>query len=199
MSSTSPSVNANPKQTVTPGSSPENPPLPLPTSQNLDPASLSTQQALALFSQDPVGFIQKIVNDAAGYHLAALKEQAELHGAISAFRQAHPEFQRFSKFILQEAANLLQRDDSVATDSWNQILEKAMDNFKQKLEQTIQENPSAMSQNDQNPPYIEGAGNRSAVEVPPSFTRAQIGKMSMQDFLKNEAAINDALKNNRIQ
>jgi len=46
---------------------------------------------------------------------------------------------------------------------------------------------------------MESAGNRIPTELPATFTRAQIAGMSMQDFLKNEAAINDALKNNRIQ
>jgi len=71
-------------------------------------SSLPPSQAFAIFQKNPVGFIQKIVGDAAQYHLAMLKEQAELDGAINAFQKTHPEFQRFQQFILQEAADLLQ-------------------------------------------------------------------------------------------
>lgn len=169
------------------------------SAQNPDLNSLPPNQALALFQQNPVGFIQRIVGDAAQYHLAMLKEQAELDGAVQAFQKTHPDFQRFQQFILQEAADLLQNYDSVATGSWPQILEKAMENFKQKFTQSIQDNQSSGAGASQNPPYMEGSANRSTMEMPASFTREQIGKMSMQDFLKNEAAINDALKNNRIR
>jgi len=163
-----------------------------------DPGLLSPAKALALFQQDPVAFIRAVVDNAAETHLAGLKEQAELHGAIAAFRKAHPEFQRFESFILQEASNLL-HGDNPATGPWSTILEKAMENFKEKLTRTIQENQPATMTNAQNPPYMESAGNRIPTELPATFTRAQIAGMSMQDFLKNEAAINDALKNNRIQ
>ena len=73
------------------------------------------------------------------------------------------------------------------------------ENFKQKFTQSIQENQSLNAKASQNPPFMEGTANRSTIEAPASFTREQIGKMSMQDFLKNETAINDALKNNRIK
>ena len=74
-----------------------------------------------------------------------------------------------------------------------------MEYFKQKFSQTIQENQLSTNATAQNPPHVEGAANRVTAENPTNFTREQIGKMSMQDFLKNESAINDALKNNRIR
>lgn len=168
-------------------------------SQDMSLSALPPEQALALLAQNPVGFIQQIVNDAADHHLTDMKEQAELNGALSAFRKIHPEFQRFEPFILQEVSELLKNDDAIATEPWPQLLEKAMENFKQKFSQTIQESQLAANSPAQNPPYVEGGANRVAPESPANFTREQIGKMSMQDFLKNESAINDALKNNRIR
>jgi hypothetical protein len=167
------------------------------TNPTVDPNMMPPEKALELFMQDPVGFIRRIVGDEAETHLAAMKEQAELHGAINAFRKSHPEFQRFESFILQEAALLLQSDDPASTNSWSAILEKAMDNFKQKFTQTLQENQTPGGSMN-HPPHVEGAGNRTAEEAPATFTRDQIARMSLPDFLKNESAINDALKNNRI-
>ena len=161
--------------------------------------NLPASTAMALLSQDPVGFIQKIVADAADMHLADLKEQAELNGALNAFRKIYPEFQRFEPFIVQEAAALLKKDDSIASEPWSKILEKAMEQFKQKFSDTIQENTTGTQSQAQTPPHVEGSANRVAPEAPANFTREQIAKMSMQDFLKNESAINDALKNNRIR
>jgi hypothetical protein len=46
---------------------------------------------------------------------------------------------------------------------------------------------------------MEAATNRSAPDLPPSFTREQIAGMSLSDFLKQEAAINAALKEGRVR
>jgi hypothetical protein len=187
------SIQTQPAGAQAAGLTPENPLANLTSNPGMMPA----EQALELFMQDPVGFIRRIVGDEAETHLAALKEQAELHGAINAFRKSHPEFQRFESFILQEAATLLQGNDTTGANSWSEILEKAMDNFKQKFTQTLLENQTP-GNSVNSPPHVEGAGNRTADEAPATFTREQIAKMSLPDFLKNESAINDALKNNRI-
>jgi hypothetical protein len=178
-------------------------PSPAPAQPQANPEmalnALPSAKAMELLLQDPIGFIQKIVDEAADHHLTDLKEQAELNGALSAFRKIHPEFQRFEPFIVQEAGELLKHDDTLANEDWPQILEKAMENFKQKFSQTVQENQLSAQTPAPRPPYVEGSSNRIAPENPANFTREQIGKMSMQDFLKNESAINDALRNNRIR
>jgi len=160
---------------------------------------LAPEKAMALFSENPVGFIQTVIDTEAAKHLATLKEQAELDAALKTFKQSQPEFERFQPFIMHEAVKLLQTDTSVANDSWPQIFEKASRNFKQTLAQTVQEGKLGMNPDQSQPPHVEGSSNRQATEAPASFTRAQIAKMSMADFLKNESAINEALKNNRIQ
>lgn len=200
MSTTPPIQPTPPAEPVAPPTATPGPDSMQPqTSVELDLNQLPPAQALALFTQDPVGFIQQIVGEAATQHLADLKEQAELNGAMSAFRKLHPDFQRFEPFIVQEAAELLQHDDSLGTEPWSKILEKAMENFKQKFSQSIQESQMTDKLPAQTPPYVEGGTNRVMPEAPANFTREQIGRMSMKDFLKNEAAINEALKNNRIK
>lgn len=160
---------------------------------------LSPQQALAEFVKNPVGFIQSIIQQEAHLHLADLKEEAELRGAINAFRKANPEFSRFEPFIMQEVVSLIQNDPDGIIDSWEILLEKGLKNFRQKFRDTVTGKSSDLNENTSEAPYMETATNRKMPEPPPSFTREQIAGMSMPDFLKNEAAINEAMKAKRIR
>lgn len=165
--------------------------------QNLPP-----QQAVELLLTDPVGFVKSIVDSAAKVHLSDLKEEAELRGILAAFRKNNPDYARFEPFILQEVVLLLEQDPDAATDPWDKLLEKATDAFKQKFSQVVEEEKqkkehSALPLSE--PPYVEGAANRTVQPTPSHFTREQIARMSMAEFLANEAAINDALTHNRIQ
>lgn len=166
------------------------------------PSALPAAQALDMLMQDPVGFVQKIVSGTTEQVLTDLKEQAELRGALNLFRRMHPEFTRFEPFILQEVVTLIETDPDGVIDPWDKLLEKAMQNFRQKFQQTVKEETLDAEKpggSKQEPPFVEGAVNRVAPQPSPAFTRDQIAKMSMDDFLKNEAAINEALKNNRIR
>ncbi len=168
-----------------------------------DPASpqgLAPQVALELLVQDPVGFIQHIVNHAAQVHLTDLKEEAELKAAINVFRRTHPEFSQFEPFIMQEVVSLIQNNPESATAPWPTLLENAMNHFKQKFADAIKNtNLQNEATSEAQPPFMEAASNRSMPEIPPSFTREQIAGMSLNDFLKQEGAINAALKEGRIR
>ncbi len=159
--------------------------------------SLPAQQALELLVQNPVSFVRKIVDDAARMHLWNLKEEAELRGAVNVMRKAHPEFERFQSLIMQEAATLIQEDPDGVIDPWDKLLKKALESFKKKFQETVKESLPALQPAE--PPFVEGSGNRVLPEQPLSFTRAQIERMSLEDFLKNEAAINQALQEKRIR
>lgn len=165
--------------------------------------TLNPAQALELFISDPFAFVQQIVSNAAQTHLADLKEEAELKSALNAFRKKSPEFQRFEPFILQEVVTLLRDDPDGATASWEQLIEKAMQLFRHKFEATLQakmDDPSEQTAaSAAQPPYMESRTNRLPQVEPPSYTRNQIAKMSLSEFLKNEAGINDAIQNNRIR
>jgi hypothetical protein len=74
-----------------------------------------------------------------------------------------------------------------------------MNNFKQKFADTVKNVSLQADTIPQQPPSIEAATNRAKPDLPPSFTREQIAGMSLNDFLKQEAAINAALKEGRIR
>ncbi|WP_303673479.1 hypothetical protein [Vampirovibrio chlorellavorus] len=179
---------------------PQNPANPSPPSIE----SLPPNQALELFVSDPFSFVRQIVDDAAKTHLADLKEEAELKSALNSFRKKSPEFARFEPFILQEVVTLLRDDPDGGTDQWETLLEKGLAIFSQKFQATLKEkmdtvdsekNSGIPKQN----PYMEAATQRQTPSEPPRFSRQQIAQMSLPEFLKNEAAINEALKNNRVQ
>jgi hypothetical protein len=48
-------------------------------------------------------------------------------------------------------------------------------------------------------PFVEQGKLPSKAPVPRVFTRSEIGKMSPQEYLANEAVIRQAFKENRIQ
>lgn len=174
----------------------ETPPETVPPSPPDNPMNDSAVQALL---QDPIGFVQQIVETEAQKHLYSLKEEAELNGAISSFRKAHPEFDKFRDMILPEVARLIQSDEDGHIAPWTSLLEKALENVKTALAETVKQEVKTMQQNAPQPPFVEGKSNRVQPELPPSFTQEQIRNMSMAEFLKNEAAIDDALRNGRIK
>ncbi len=166
--------------------------------------SLPPNQALELFVSDPFSFVRQIVDDAAKVHLSDLKEEAELKSALSSFRKKSPEFARFEPFILQEVVTLLRDDPDGGTDQWETLLEKGLAIFSQKFQATLKEKMDTVDseKNTSNPnqsPYMEAATPRQTSSEPPRFSRQQIAQMSLPEFLKNEAAINEALKNKRVQ
>lgn len=168
-------------------------------SQAISLQELSPEQALELLVKNPVEFVQTLIHNAAQIHLSDLREEAELRGALNLFRKAHPEFTRFEPFIMQEVVYLLQSDPDGGIEPWDVLLEKGLQHFREKFVQTIQESKTADKESAGHPPYMETATNRATPDMPQNFTRDQISKMSMKDFLKNESAINAALKQKRIR
>jgi hypothetical protein len=195
---------SQPKPEALPSSHPTILPLtPPPESTLTGIEALSPAQALELFAADPFAFIQQIVADAAQTHLADLKEEAELKSALNTFRKKSPEFKRFEPFILQEVVTLLREDPDGGTASWEQLIEKGMSLFQQKFQATLQaqQNESAETEkpSQSQAPHIEAAAKRALPAQPANFSRQQIAGMSMAEFLKNEAAINEAMKNNLVR
>jgi hypothetical protein len=162
------------------------------------PQALSKQEELAQFVQDPAGFIRQLIEEEAVKHLSRLKEEAELRGALNVFRRNNPDFARFEPMILQEVVSLIQNDPDGHIDPWDTLLEKAMKNFSQKFQAMLKDGGIKPEIENQQPPFVEGSGNRIPKELPPTFTREQIARMSLDEYLKNEAAIDAALRNQRI-
>jgi len=199
-------MSSNPGEIKMPASPPENTAgmgTGMPKAAEITIESLSAPEALEMLGKNPVGFVQQIVAGMTEKYLADLKEQAELRGALNAFRKAHPEAVRFEPFILQEVVALIQNDPDGVIDPWDKLLEKALKAFSTKFEATVKDElakgDEIRAEEKVKAPFVEGAANRVMPELPPSFTRAQIAAMSQAEFLKNEAAINEALKNNRIR
>lgn len=163
---------------------------------------LSAEDALSHFHGNPVAFVRKVVDVAALDHLQRLKEESELRGALTSFRNAHPDSLRFEPFILQEVAELIQNDASVSSASWSTLLEKGLARFREKFKAALKDNPDLTGQeqpNDGSIGQMENAGNRKLPKATPAYTRKQIGNMSLPEFIAQEEAINEALKNNRIR
>lgn len=168
------------------------------------PEQLTPDQAMEKLLADPVGFIRSLIDTSAQKHLAALKEEAELRGALNGARRRHPEFERFEPFIMQEVTALIENDPDGSIDPWDKLLEKGLERFKVKFRETLQSEIGRQAgspvESEARPvPHIEGGSNRVTPEEPASFTRDQIARMSLQEFLDKEAAINMALQKNRIR
>lgn len=165
------------------------------------PEALTPQQAMEKLAADPVGFIRGLIDTSAEKHLAAMKEEAELRGALNAVRRKHPEFQRFESFIMKEVAALIENDPDGGIDPWDRLLEKGLEAFRQKFKDTLEAEAARLvkASADAPVPHMEGAANRTLPEPEPSFTREQIARMSLDEFLQKEAAINRAMQKNRIR
>lgn len=180
--------------------------------ENISVDELTSEEAQELLMQNPVGFVSMIVEERGSKHLGDLKEQAELEGALRQFKRAHPQASQFQNFIMEEVAELIKNDPDGVIDPWGVLLEKALKVFEEKFRDTIKNNPellkgnkNAMANEEQTPAtkqstaFVEGAVSRKLPEEPANFTREQIGKMSLKEFLKNEDAINEALRSGRIK
>ena len=123
-----------------------------------------------------------------------------LRGALNGFFKAHPDAMPFQNFIMAEVAELIRTDADGVIEPWDKLLEKGLKRFDEKFRDKIKAEASAeAAPNDTARAFVEGAANRQLPDGPSSFTRDQIAAMSMDEFLKNEAAINEALRNKRIR
>jgi hypothetical protein len=162
---------------------------------------LEPEAARDALMADPVGFVRAIVDAAAKVHLTDLKEQAELRGALLAFRRANPEFAKFEAYVLPLVAELIQTDPDGVIDPWQTLLEKAFSQFKARFSETLKNTPELLASQAKSvrpDSLLEGNANRIQPEAQPNFTREQIARMSLDEFIRNEKAINQALKQGRI-
>lgn len=186
---------------------------PLNNREQLENQSEANDLALVeeLFASNPVEAIVMIAADVAteiveqrlNNQLSTLKDEAELRGALAAFRKANPDVGEFEPFILQELAELIKQDPKAAEASWQELLEQGLSQFKEKFRATVSEHhpkqaESALSSSSKQP-YMESGKPRKLPEGMPQFTRQQIAKMSPEEFASNEAAIELAMKHGRIR
>lgn len=171
--------------------------------------ALSPETIQQRLSADPISLMREVVAEEAEKHLIEMKEMAELQGALRNARKIHPEFRQFEPFILREVAELIANDPDGVIDPWNELLEKGFYRFQEKFQQAVMDNPelvqslhsasSALPAAGAEARQLEPAGSRQATAQPPRFSREEIARMSLQEFEAQEAAINEALRQNRIR
>ncbi|MBK8191067.1 MAG: hypothetical protein IPK79_11535 [Vampirovibrionales bacterium] len=174
-----------------------------PRQQPSTPENLTPAEALEALQENPVLFIQTLIENAASNHLADLRDEAEFNGALRAMGRQHAEFARFAPYVIQETLAIMNADNDGVIAPWHELLEQGYRAFQKKFQETIRETPALASDtasaNSAPAAFVEGRSNREAPTEPPSFTRNEIARMSLADFLKNESAIEDALKHRRIR
>ncbi len=167
--------------------------------------SLSPQGALLALQSNPVQFVQAVIDEEAGKHLVRLKEEAELQGALRAFRKKYPELQAFEGLILEQVATVINEDEDGILEPWDVLFEKGRERFELNFQGMLINSTTQSREdveprlNDIEPPHLEGASAREPKEGLPSFSRQQIANMSLAEFKKNESKINQALKMKRIR
>ncbi|MEB3207075.1 MAG: hypothetical protein VKK59_07000 [Vampirovibrionales bacterium] len=172
---------------------------------NPTPDNLKNQDIQAMreaFNADPVGFIKGIIAQEAEGHLAklseTLSESAQIQQTVLALRKHNAEFAQFEPYILQEVAHLVQNDPDGVLEPWPVLFDKAMANFKANFQKIMAEKAPEASKSQQAGLQMEPAGNRDGASRPQHFTRNQIAQMSLDEYLRNEPAIGEALKAGRI-
>lgn len=169
------------------------------------PAPPTPAEAMKQFEKDPVGFIQGIIEASAGQHLDLMREQLELQSALHFARRYQPDFQRFEPFILQELAQLIQQDEDGILDPWPDLLDRAMERFRERFLALLKKDPEKVKEllapeaSFDTKAHKEKASNKKTKTNAPNYTRKQIESMTLEDFIAQEATINQALKDQRIQ
>jgi hypothetical protein len=170
--------------------------------------SISAEEALQLFNNDPIGFINEVVSGLIDYHSGSLSEQMALQNALMVAQKTIPEFRQFEPYILKELADLIASDSDGILEPWPIMIEKAVAAFKERFAQMAKDDQAltqelmgklAHQSSSAQPISLEASGTRTPVEVKPHFTRKDISSMSMEEFLTNESAINQALKERRVK
>jgi len=160
---------------------------------NLPPAEAG--QALMA---DPIGVITSIIGELANDHLMLAAQQLELQAALEVARRSQPDFNRFEPMILQEMSSLIANDEDGVLDPWPELIQRASERFASKLQAMLKQHPELAQATNTPIPYMEGADPRPMAAAKPNYTRKAIESMSLEEFLTNEEAINNALRNNRI-
>lgn len=164
--------------------------------------AVSQEDIFKRMLEDPETYLVELMSKVAQRELQLMREEIELKSALRQARQKHPEFKDFESYVLQEIVSLLDEDAELDKLPWDDVLDKGFERLQQKFKSAVHKNPEQFtvdSKQEVKKAYMEGQASRKPQPMLPSFSRDDIGKMSLQEFTKNEAAINEALKNNRIR
>ena len=157
------------------------------------------RQALVEFQQNPVAFIQREIDQAIKAHLLVANEDGQARVAMQGFLRQNPDAEPVMNYILEEVARLIESDTDGVLAPWPDLFQEALSNFVTKFQGNVKESTVSVPNKAPEMPFIEQGKLPSKAPAARVFTRSEIGKMSPQEYLANEAVIRQAFKENRIQ
>jgi hypothetical protein len=189
-----------PPDTPTP-STPQTKPTPTSTPQASELKrlmALTPEEAGKELMADPIGMMTTLISELANDHLMLLAQQLELQAALEVARRSQPDFAQFEPMILQELSALIANDEDGVLDPWPSLIERATAKFASKLEGVLKQHPELAQAGADKRPHMEGAEAKPNGTGKQRYSRQAIESMSLEEFLNNEEAINNALRHNRI-
>ena len=171
-------------------------PIEVPTPKAEVPKPNAVDERIA-FQKDPVAFVRNEVDQAIKAHLLLANEGGQAQVALQSFLQQHPDAQPVMNYILDEVAQLIDNDSDGVLAPWTDLFNQALANFVTKFQGNVKV-PSKPPKEPMNPVVEQGKLPLKSVS-PRSFTRDEIGRMSPQEYLANEASIRLAFKEGRIK
>jgi hypothetical protein len=177
-------------------SAPSNPPAVEPTG-----APLSPEAALHAFQQDPIAFIRQEIRQAVHTTMLTAHEDGQARVAMEELARQNPGASEFMPLIIAEVKTIIANDDDGVLAPWPLLFQQGLERLSRKLETHLAQNKSVMEPGTAEPstPFVEmGRLQPSSTPVPKSFTRQEIDRMSLEDYMRQEQSIRDALKNGRI-
>jgi hypothetical protein len=156
-------------------------------------------ELLLQFKKDPIAFIRKEIDTAIKAYLLVANEDGQARMAMQQFVKEHPDAEPVMSYILEEVARLIEEDTDGVLTPWNELFNQALENFTQKFQGTLKPSENTPPKERPKTPFVEQGKLPMKGSVPRSFTREEIGKMSPEEYLANEAAIQQAYKEKRIK
>ncbi len=157
------------------------------------------KEDLIAFQKDPVAFVRNEVDQAIKAHLLVANEGGQVQVAMQAFIQEHPDAQPVMNYILDEVARLIDSDDDGVLAPWTDLFNQALENFVTKFQGNLKVPAKSPTPKEPMNPVLEQGKLPTKSVSPRSFTRDEIGRMSPQEYLANEASIRLAFKEGRIK
>lgn len=162
------------------------------------PASQDPNEALwQSFMADPEGYLKSAITSVIQQEITLLREEMQLKNALAVARQRYPELAKLENYLMQEIIALLESDPNGEAQSWDDLVEKSVAQLGGKFKAVAGQPPTTTPS-----PFnalMESASVRQAEPEAPEFSREQLAKMSLPEFLQHEAAINEAMRQKRIR
>jgi hypothetical protein len=161
--------------------------------------SISADDIFRQMVQDPEGYLSGVMQRVAQQELHLLREEMAFQSAMAMARQKYPELASFEPYVVQEIMTVLQNETESVQLDWDRLIERGIKEIQGRVRKMAGEGVISTSPLAPTQAHVESATARKPQPVSPQFSRETIGRMSLDEFLKQEVAINEALKHNRIK